>query len=520
MDVVLFFNTLNDEYIKKSIITIERLHPGKKIFAIGLKKITFSSVKESFIWNPGIDRTNWNRLEDTQYLYLYCLGVEGKELPRNLVRDAFSKNSLKGVAFIDNNGAVVRPFYTHDTSVADNIMVFPGPIYPINMGSHQRAFGVLESLNLTGNGCDVLITSGSIRHSELAQNLLLLVCREVNVYKNTRKKLKNSMRFRRFIESKYRPLFGLKGTAPDLFAERLHNKATTSAKITLARLVKNNKYKNVLVNYAWMMPVLEKIQTKIKVICDTHDVQYVRGKSNNKGEFRFFVSSAKEKRLEISSMSKADFILAISKSDRDELLTVLNPDKVRLCVSAFDYAKSKVKKTSEKKPLDFGFIGGKMDANVKSLLNVLYEWWPKIEAFSPDSKFYIAGSICTVPAVRQLAFLKENIILMGFVDSLSSFYRTFDISLNPVLVKGGLNFKSVESMVAGKILITNTTGVKCLFENPVIRVADTGVEVLKFIENLDQNRNFLQSQARLTQKLALSHFSNECAYDELLKLVE
>jgi hypothetical protein len=514
MNVLIFSDKKNDLYLRECIKKIAGLHKGCQCILVSPSKVNDTFIGQYYKYTRSLNGVNLNKIEDISYEYVYLLDTFGSDVPRSIVRDILSKN-IKSISLLKNNLEFSGMIYSGVKKTSKSIMVFPGPIFPIHMGSHQRAYGMIESLNMRHTGCDVMITSGNAKHSELSAELLKLIAPNVYTFKNNRKKIKGFLRFRRYIESKYRKLFGLKGAAPDLFEERISNKATESAKLTLKRLVKEKKYSDVIVNYAWMMPVIDYIdEGNVRITCDTHDVQYVRGKSNNKGEKRFFVSWVKEKRLEVAQMNRAEVVLAISSGDFVELKKTVKKSKVIKCVSGFDYAKKKIKNKGKNEPINFGFIGGRMDANVKALAKILEEWWPLIQEFSPDSKLFVAGSICGDVEIKQLCFLNRNVERLGFVDSIWSFYDKFDISLNPVVVVGGLNFKSIESMSAGKVLFTNDIGLRCLVDNSVIRSCEAPSDVIKALKTLDRDRPYLHSQKRLSQKVALENFSEGDVYNE------
>ncbi len=127
---------------------------------------------------------------------------------------------------------------------------------------------------------------------------------------------------------------------------------------------------------------------------------------------------------------------------------------------------------------------------------------------------YVAGSICGDSEIKQLCFLNRNVERLGFVASIWSFYDKFDVSLNPVVVVGGLNFKSIESMSAGKVLFTNDIGLRCLMDNSVIRSCETPEALIKSLKVLDRDRLYLHAQKRLSQKVALENFSEGNVYNE------
>ena len=517
---VIYYKGKNRSYLLSVLSLIKKRKPGYDITLFLENKCGLEGVKTIILKTPS-GQDNFNRLEDFSYKKFVFAGCDEFDLPNPVIVDIFSKN-IDDISFI-NSECNFTSYKKYKSESSNNLSVFPGPIYPINMGSHQRAFNMLLYLNSNGSYTDVLITAGNDKQKKLARVLLGIICPNVYIYKNNKRKLPRTMRLRRFCENKVRHHIFKKGPAQDLFVERLENKATFSSKNMLKELVEKDAYENVIVNYAWMSKVRDlvsaKFAEKINWICDTHDVQYVRGKTNNKNEFRLFSNSKREKREEIDVLESFDHVLAISVSDKNELDKALKI-KSTLVTSSFDYAYKPIRKKNTKSAIDFGFIGGKMDANVKALSYILTDWWPEITRISPASKLYIAGSVGNVEKIEELCFLEGNIERMGFVESLNDFYNKIDISLNPVVVKGGLNFKSVEALAAGKLLFTNSLGMECLGDNNLGYICDSSHDVVKQIIKIDKDRKLFESEKRRMQKLGLSYFSDSGAYSELVHVLD
>lgn len=433
--------------------------------------------------------------------------------------NSFFSNSLGNVWHIQSNGALAK-YRLNPHRKASTLLVFPGSILPLTLGSHQRAFNLLFNLSKNGVLVDVLITTPkNVKQSEY-QAALKTICNNVYIYKNNKKKHNSSTQTKRFLESKARVILGKSKELPELFSERLNTRPTESCKRWVNSLYLANNYKSVIVSYAWMMGALEYIihdSDNFKVICDTHDVQFTRNDEILSRKERIFFNSLAEKKCELTQLKKCDSVLAISVSDEDILNKSLkNTTKVIRASSGFDYALAQVRNRPHGKPLYFGFIGGQMSANVKSLLHILDNWWPTIKKYSPDSKLYIAGSICKSTEVLPKTFLDNNIIPLGFVDSISEFYNTIDVSLNPVLVQGGLNFKSVEAVFSGKHLITNKLGQECLgseFPSTIVNKADDIIEFISMYEfNIKKDFGIRVANQNKAKQL----FANKKTYRELI----
>lgn len=389
------------------------------------------------------------------------------------------------------------------------LFVFPGSIVPLTMGSHIRAFNTLLNLRKMGYGIDVLIPGG--KNNNQVKQGLEFIAENVYFYRNKKKRYPFAIRVKRYIEQKIRIYQGKSSNLPDLFSERNFYKPTESLKRWVVRLFLTKKYSYIYVNYAWMVDCvqyLDDISDEYKLICDTHDVQYYRNTNLLSRKERVFFNSEKEKKLELKNLRKADVTVAISPSDYDLLRTELN-GKVSSCFPGFDYAMKPVRMRCKGRPIHFGFIGGGMEANVLAVKYILDHWWPIIQKHSPESIFYIAGSICNNSEINEYSFYSPNIELLGFVKSIDDYYKLIEVSLNPVIVSGGLNFKSVESVVAGKHLFTNKLGSVCLGNDFPCVIID---EVSSLISEMDKIEFNMQEDKRRrieNQNKALQKFGDK-----------
>ena len=288
--------------------------------------------------------------------------------------------------------------------------------------------------------------------------------------------------------------------------------------------MQGGRYKAVILNRAWMTGLLDAARKAAPAstiwICDTHDVQYVRGADQNRRERRLWVDQAAEQRSELEQLRKYDYVLAISASDAEELRRHLPADRVVLAPSGFDYAYQRLPEEPATPPYVYGFIGNAMGPNVEALRLLVHDWWPAILSVAPASQLLIAGTICTDRDAKRIVAGANGVDLLGFVPTLSDFYRRIDIALNPVLVQGGLNFKSVEAAAAGRMLITTPLGVRCLGDAaPVVSARDAN-QLAAHVRRLSSDPARLHRIRGEAQVWYEEHFSERAAFAELRRLLE
>ncbi|MGE8458992.1 MAG: hypothetical protein ACN6OY_20710, partial [Pseudomonas alloputida] len=112
-------------------------------------------------------------------------------------------------------------------------------------------------------------------------------------------------------------------------------------------------------------------------------------------------------------------------------------------------------------------------------------------------------------------FFDHNIEALGFVDNISDFYNRIDVSLNPVIVQGGLNFKSVEAVFAGKHLFTNPLGQECLGPDFPSTIIQNDSDITAFLKTYEFNLKKDVGSRTHNQNKAKSLFSNKSTYREL-----
>lgn len=440
-------------------------------------------------------------------------------LPSPLLRDVFSRN-LRSIRHVSDAGELspYRPFARLKARVLD---VVPAAPIPLDKGANQRAFGLVHHLNSFGIGTDLLLTTGSKRALPRLADVLTAVAPNVHTYRQNKPLMPARLFLRREAERAYRWARGVAAGAPDLFVERLATRSSRDGKVRLAELVATGRYDAVIINFAWMTGLLDAARaaapSHVKWICDTHDVQFVRGATQNEREARLWVNQAAERRAELSALEKYDAVLAISESDRERLARSLGEDRVLLAPSGFDYARRAP--TAPGDPLTFGFIGRSMQANVVAAERMLSEWWPAIRVAVPGSRLRIAGTICDARDVRRLAGRDSSIDLLAFVPTLSSFYRDVDVALNPVIVQGGLNFKSLEALAAGRLLVTTPLGKRCLGADAPVLVAEHGDDVAAIVRTLARDPGAHREMRVRAQAWCTERFSEEPAFAGLRRFL-
>ena len=445
---------------------------------------------------------------------------DGEALSDALIRDAFSRR-LRWLRRLSDGGALApyRPWRALAGVRPRVLVLFPGSPIPLDKGSNQRAFNLVWHLNRAGIATDLLLTTASRRSLPRLAELLSAIAPRVFTYRNDKPMLPPRQRARRTVERAYRLAGGAWRKPPDLFAERLATRGARDGRRQLGRLVAGGDYDAVIVSFAWMTGLVDAVRPRVSAavrwLCDTHDVQFARGETLNRGQRRLGVSAARERDAELAALRAYDRVIAISPSDADELARNLGDDRVLLAPTGFDYAVQPLPEAAARPPFRFGFIGRAMDANAAALSLLAHDWWPAIERAAPGSRLLVAGTLCGRADVRALVAGRTGIELLGFLPTLADFYRRIDIALNPVVVQGGLNFKSIEALAAGRLLVTTPMGARCLGEGAPVAVAETGAEAARLVRAFADEPERLHEERGRAQTWCREQFSEQRAYAAL-----
>lgn len=416
----------------------------------------------------------------------------------------------------------LRLFDANDAESSTTLFVFPERILPLQRAYFLRAFDLLMGLNYKGISTAALVLgpdNSDLKHIHSALEI-------VSPCIFTHPLKKGDYPIHHYLIRKYenfrRKRMGIANGPPIRFSERCYKFATDHNTDLLRNAINDlPMLKNVIYTGAWFTPAIIKLKKSnphLRWFCDTIDVFYILDSHSNMNESRFLYSATKEKNLELKLLNTSDGVIAMSEADANLFYEGGVSVKILTESGAFTYASRGFKVDQGPSDLVFGFIGSGNSNNEKCLYMIRTDWWPHIIQIYPDAKLYIAGGICKKDAA--LCLVNEypgSVKLLGFVPILSKFYSSVSAMLSPIAVQGGLNFKSVEALVAGRPLITNELGSRCLGKGlKGINVIDSDNSNL---QNIVANLLDIETQKKERieiQKVALNRFGDYAAYSQLI----
>lgn len=213
-----------------------------------------------------------------------------------------------------------------------------------------------------------------------------------------------------------------------------------------------DRYDAIVCYYAWHHRMLRLERAGAKVVVDTGDVMADRHERT--GARRWISMSLEDEKAVLTSGSRC---LAVSTDDADEFERLYGSRPGRLSFVPPEHAKL-VEIASADMPPRVGFMGAPSYVN-EEILRLL-----SIPAFlgclrEANIEFLVAGGICNTVDRSVLDTLRNaGARVLGRVPSAVDYYSQISATVNPVGPSTGVKIKSVETLIAGRILITTRWG--------------------------------------------------------------
>jgi hypothetical protein len=253
----------------------------------------------------------------------------------------------------------------------------------------------------------------------------------------------------------------------------------------------------------WILNLKNK---NIPVYLDAHDLI-----SDRVADFQRFNRSCGTLTLEeeITRLSKFDKVIFLQKEEYEKTLPFLGRERLLLCPHpVVPEEEIEIRETVE----SIGFFGGPSWPNIDSV-----QWFhdavlPLLDDLA--SKCSVQGAFMFSPFA---AFL-PGMIKGPLHPTLSSYYRSIDIAINPVLYGSGLKIKTVEALAYGIPLVTTSVGAQGIQEEDgqAFLIADTPEEFAAAIQRLASSYDLRRELSARARHFAKQHFTPHACFSVLL----
>jgi GT2 family glycosyltransferase len=231
-------------------------------------------------------------------------------------------------------------------------------------------------------------------------------------------------------------------------------------------------------------------------------------------------TAAREFESQETALLESDLVLAVSDSDKEEILRVFPKAKVTVVPNIHDIEEN-VESPEARKDLLLvgGFLGGDGSPSADAVRFFAIMIWPLIERRLPNVKVHVVGAN---PPTSVSRLDSERVRVVGRVseEELARYYRSCKVAVVPLRVGAGLKNKITESMAYGLPLVTTSVGAEGskLVDGYSAFIADDpeifAERVVQLYESDDLWRKFSNS----SRELAIRHFSEEAVSARLQEI--
>jgi glycosyltransferase involved in cell wall biosynthesis len=275
-------------------------------------------------------------------------------------------------------------------------------------------------------------------------------------------------------------------------------------------IIKKEKPSIIQIAYPRGIPtaklIARLIDKRIKVVYDAHDVEADIADLHAHPEFpviKRWVISKYFPLIEKISVTFADYIITVSKLDRDRFIERYGITREKISVIPIGIVPPGISKAKQK----FG-----EESRITILFHGAYSHPPNKEAvdiilrkIAPKIKhknvvFLIAGT--AMPKFRD-----HNVISLGYVENLDQLVSSCDIAIVPILRGGGTRVKILDYMGSSLPIVTTKKGIEGIeAENGehamiVDNVDEKFISAIEYlIENEDERRRLGRNARKLAEE--------------------
>lgn len=338
------------------------------------------------------------------------------------------------------------------------LFLTPQSPYPAHQGTSLRNFNILRGLT-KDNHITLLSYVESYGVPEAPSQLTTLCEQIIAVPAPTRS---TSRRLWQLISSKQ----------PDM-AMRLYSPQFTAALETVLRSQKFDVVQIEGIELAWTIPTIRKEAPGLPVVYDAHNAEALlqsRSGAADRGTIQRWpavaYSKIQSKRLtsyETWVINTVDRIIAVSEADREALQSLASGQvkPITLIPNSIDVAAYSSAEIVPETKHQFDIIfSGKMDyrPNVDAVLWFAEYVWPLVKRDKPEATWGVVGQ---KPHTRlaQLGHLAD-VTVTGWVPDIRPYLHGAKVFVMPFRVGSGTRLKFIESLAAGKAVVSTQVGVE------------------------------------------------------------
>lgn len=280
----------------------------------------------------------------------------------------------------------------------------------------------------------------------------------------------------------------------------------------LVQILKENDFETIILESVYCTPYIDAIRanSEAKILVRAHNVEYKiwSGLADSTNRFlkKWYMRllASRLKKYEISTLNKADGILAITSLDEDQLKS----DGVTTPFSVIPVGMD-IKRFPKPKPirsLKLYHVGAMdWEPNIEGINWFVDDIWPQISSSFPEVECHLAGRKMPEYLLDEA---NGNLNITGEVESVVDFVKDKPIAIVPLLSGSGMRVKIVEALALGKVVISTSLGAEGIpyEEGKNMLIANSAEEFVEHIGFLSDNPKEIPVIGKEARKLAETEF--------------
>jgi glycosyltransferase involved in cell wall biosynthesis len=277
--------------------------------------------------------------------------------------------------------------------------------------------------------------------------------------------------------------------------------------------------------YSTAEPALARLRARrpdLPVIVDTVDVHFVReirALEYSRRSWPARLRAARRKKRELDVYGKADLVLAVTETDRAEILRGCPKARVAVLPSMHPMHDT-VPGFHARRRNSLLFVGGFAHSpNVDAVLFFCRDVLPLIEQALPDVEVTIVGHN---PSKELQDLARQGVIIAGWVPELAPLLDSHCVSIAPLRFGAGIKGKIGEAMAAGLPVVTTTVGAEGmdLEHGNTAMIADAPAAFAEAVVRLCTDATLHQTLSASGQRHALRHWGVGSVSQQLIEIIE
>ena len=249
-----------------------------------------------------------------------------------------------------------------------------------------------------------------------------------------------------------------------------------------------------VVNYTYLSKAFEYAPSHVYRILDTHDRFTGRRQLlAAQGIGREYFHTTQDQ--EAIALERADLVWAIKEQEEDFFREIASSS-----VGTLHHIEPQISITRQRSPEDedylvLGNIGVRNSINVENAKGFLRAVLPKFRKYLAPIKIKFAGSLCV--DLQEFAW-RGGVELMGWVETVESFYEAIDAIVVPMTFSTGLKIKAVEALTTGLPIVAHKHAMEGIPTNHPFQACESLDEIAEACLELAYDRGLLKDLAGAT----------------------